>query len=359
MGIEANGGWLRLRFSHHSQRHCLYLGLKDTKLNRIKGIALQLQVQADIEQGIFDDSLLKYRQQLILNRPLTTLNCAELFAKWVQWKSQFCDVRTANWYTSIGKQLSFFGNCLANSINKKQVNDFVFWSCSQGKLAIQKRRLKVIESCWAWAIENDYLKDNPWKEASKLIKRPGKQGPKPFTKDEVESILEGFQEYYPELYPFVRFLLGTGCRLGEARALTWSDLNQDMTICEISRQLSQKGDRSKLVKNGKVRSLFLSESLTALLRNVKAASGGTEMIFQCDGQSIIEWRFYTRWKRVLMLKNIPHRKPYNCRHTFVSHALANGIKPLLIAQQTGHTLKVLFAHYAGYIEPSPKLPELF
>jgi hypothetical protein len=46
-------------------------------------------------------------------------------------------------------------------------------------------------------------------------------------------------------------------------------------------------------------------------------------------------------------------------HTFISHALALGTSASAIAQQTGHSLKILFEHYAGYVDAVPKLPDLF
>jgi len=359
MGVEVNKNWLRIRFTHQGQRYCFNLGLKDTKPNKVKAASVLLQIEADIEEGKFDSSLAKYKPHPTLNKPLNALTCPELFAEWVKWKSAFCDDRTVKWLAAMGKPLSHFEHLPASSISQKQAKDFAALLSSQAKGDTQCRRLSVIKSCWEWAIENNYLSKNPWRETNKLIKASPKQMPKPFTKKEVEAILAGFQENYPELHPFVRFLLGTGCRLGEARALRWLDLSNDFTCCEIATQISQNTKKRKLPKNNKIRSLTLSNSLTDMLRELNSISGGGDTIFQLNCLPIKETDFYYRWRRVLSLKKIPYRKPYNCRHTFVSHALAKGISPPSISQITGHTLKVLFAHYAGYIDANPKLPELF
>ncbi len=64
------------------------------------------------------------------------------------------------------------------------------------------------------------------------------------------------------------------------------------------------------------------------------------------------------WSNILSRLDIPYQKPYNCRHTFISHCLEAGMNPVVVAQITGHDVKVLYDHYAGVVS-LPSLPELF
>jgi len=56
---------------------------------------------------------------------------------------------------------------------------------------------------------------------------------------------------------------------------------------------------------------------------------------------------------------IDYRKPYTSRSTFISHCLAKGMNPMVVAQITGHDPEVLFDHYAGFIDSAPVAPSLY
>jgi len=360
MKVEKNNGRLRLRFSHQGKKYCFYLGLKDSPLNQVKAERIKLQVLEDIENKCFDSSLAKYKPHPALKKPLAELTCAELFSDWMKYKSAFCDSRTIEWYAATANSLQYFGDVPASSINSLQIAEFVTWLKEQpANSETQRRKLESIKACWDWGSENGYLhlSENPWKEALKMVKPAPPPLPNPFTKKEVKAILKGFQADCPNLYLFVRFLFTTGCRTGEARALRWSDLSEDCTRCQIATQLSRKAKR-KPTKNRKIRHLWLPNSLAAELRKLKQVSSG-ELVFTWEGGAVSGDVFYKRWGEVLSSDSISYRKPYNTRHTFVSHALEKGVSPSEIAQQTGHSLKVLFERYAGYIKSNPKLPELF
>lgn len=64
------------------------------------------------------------------------------------------------------------------------------------------------------------------------------------------------------------------------------------------------------------------------------------------------------WRKTLPAAGVTYRHPYCTRHTFISHALARGIKPLTVAEITGHDSQVLFKHYASEIENGLQLPDI-
>ncbi len=55
------------------------------------------------------------------------------------------------------------------------------------------------------------------------------------------------------------------------------------------------------------------------------------------------------WKQILVGCSIEYRRLYALRHSAISHALANGANPIAIAEQTGHSPKVLLETYAHVI----------
>lgn len=78
------------------------------------------------------------------------------------------------------------------------------------------------------------------------------------------------------------------------------------------------------------------------------------------GNSIDDHNFRNRaWKSVLAKVGVEYRKPYNTRHTLISHALDRGMNPVAVAQLTGHDVQTLYENYAGNVNSRPMLPEIF
>ncbi|MFB2878695.1 tyrosine-type recombinase/integrase [Floridanema aerugineum] len=354
--INTNNNYLRLRCTYHGKRYTLALGgLKDTKTNRKKLNALILEIESDIEQEQLDTTLKKYKIQVGDNDRFT---CLELFQQWLKHKANFVDTRTLDWYKVVARNITESDLAERSAeIDNDTATAFYHWlKCSNLKPDTIRRRIEALKACWDWGINRYVVKNNPWAEIGSLIKAPQLDRPQPFTVDEVRKILSGFEEFYPELFPFVKFLLGTGCRLGEARAIEWKDVSADCSKVEIKAQLSRSGKR-KPTKTGKNRVLILPPSLQQMLSSMKGK--GRKLVFAFQGEPISDYGFYSRWRRVLKKIGVEYRKPYNTRHTFVSHCIDDNCNPVEIAQQTGHSVRVLFDHYAGSLGSSPKLPEMF
>ncbi len=47
---------------------------------------------------------------------------------------------------------------------------------------------------------------------------------------------------------------------------------------------------------------------------------------------------------------VRHRRPYNCRHSYASIGLSEGLQPAFLASQLGHTLEVFYRTYATWID---------
>jgi len=119
-------------------------------------------------------------------------------------------------------------------------------------------------------------------------------------------------------------------------------------------------DRGKCkgTKTHKNRTLVCSEPVKSLFNQLKG--GGAQFVFVSDGKPINHRTLGDRWRRVLAEAGVDYRKPYNTRHTFISHALEKGIvSPLTLASQTGHNTQTLFEYYAGSLPNTAKLPEIF
>jgi integrase len=359
VAIESDKDWLRLRFTAQGKRYAFALGLPDTKVNRKIAAARATQIELDILSNNFDRTLTKYRPEKEILSQQKYLSVVEIFDQYLAEKTKQIDRRTLEKYQTVRSHLlNFFGT--ATQIDTKDAESFQ--DSLQGSKHTIKRKLQMLKACWQWAIAEELTTDNPWDKLPGRIRVPASEFPKPFTKEEVQTILTAFQvsSPYNYLYDFVYFLFGTGLRTGEAIGLCWKNVSLDCRGIEVVEMVS-RGVR-KSTKTNKSRQFKLSPEMATILRARRPAIyKPDDLVFpSTSGKPLDDHNFRNRaWKTILDLAKVPYRKPYNTRHTFISHCLAAGMNPMLVAQLTGHDPQVLFEHYAASIESSPSIPSLF
>jgi integrase len=196
------------------------------------------EIERDIAYGQFDPTLVKYKPEIeSRHSPKVT----ELFEKFIAAKSkEVYEQSLIKYHATLGYLKQFFREQQARTVTLDKADKFREW-LSERILPNTKRpmttgtlkeRITLVSACWDWAVEENLIDKNPWKKIVKGIK-PGKTPPpKPFTVDEIKAIIAGFRSdrYYSFYADYVEFMLGTGCRPGEAIALRWKHINDDCSL---------------------------------------------------------------------------------------------------------------------------------
>lgn len=312
--------------------------------------------------GVFDETLEKYKPSSI-NKSNRLLSLQ--ISLFIQAKEKQVYHRTLEKYEATGKQmLEYFGDIPIAQIDVIKAEGFAAWLKQERRLAdiTHKERLTCAAAIWEAAIADGVIESNPWPGLKKQVKVAPKQAPKPFTKDEIVLIIEGFQSdrHYSHYTDFVCFLFGTGVRTGEAIGLQWQHVSEDCSHVWIGESISR--GVQKTTKTNKDRTVPLTPKLRELMRHRKpqvTEPGG--LVFPSPkGLPIDDHNFRNRaWVAVLKKVGVPYRKPYNTRHTFISHCLESGMNPAVVSQITGHNLETLFKNYAGVVNSKPVVPEFF
>ncbi|ACK70914.1 integrase family protein [Gloeothece citriformis PCC 7424] len=358
--IESDKGWLRLRFSVAGKRYAFAVGLPDTLLNRKVVQAKAQQIELDIISGNFDPTLTKYKpEKLSQESKADLLTIPSFFESFMEYKAkEVCSKTMEKYRATYNYLLKFFCDQPVNFLDEAVTEKFMNWQFSQGLSPDQvKRRMEELEACWRW----HKAENNPWEKMGKRIKVPPKQRPKPFSREEINTIIEGFRtdRYYCSYADFVEFLFGTGCRIGEVIGLRWQHISDDCSQIWIGEQLT-RGKR-KAAKRNRARTITLTAKLQNLLIRRKQSNPDPDsLVFTSPkGGAINDHNFRNRaWKKTLTRLGIDYRKPYNTRHTLISHALDLQMNPVMVAQLTGHDVKTLYENYAGNVNSRPTLPEL-
>ncbi|MGL4617664.1 MAG: tyrosine-type recombinase/integrase [Chroococcidiopsis sp.] len=352
---------LRLCWSYGSKRYFLYIGLPDSKVNRGVAERKARQIEGDIATGNFDSTLKKYKSDSQLERERKSVVC--IFQQFTQERAKGLYARSLEKYeTTLNYLTQYFRDKPADTISASCAEQFAKWLSTKTSPITTRQRLILIKACWDWAIRKHLIElHNLWVDVVRQVKVPPKQMPKPFTKEEISTIISAFRSdrYYSHYADFVEFLFGTGCRTSEAIGLRWGHLSDNCATAWIGETLS-RGVR-KPTKTNRARSLSLTARLQAMLLARRPQNPNPdELVFPSPkGEAIDDRNFRNRaWKTILASLKIVYRKPYTTRHTLISHALDLGMNPVLVAQLTGHDVETLYHNYAGNVNSRPMLPEL-
>ena len=174
-----------------------------------------------------------------------------------------------------------------------------------------------------------------------------------FTASERDLIITAFREssYYNCYSDFVEFLFFTGCRPSEAIALEWKHIFKKSIIFEQAATESIAGIAIKPGLKTQSRRQFPvnSQVATILSRLENKNSEKNGYLFPSSKGSLIDFHNFRNraWKMVLKNLDIPYRKPYATRHTFITLCLEAGIDAKDIAQWVGNSSEMIYKHYAG------------
>ncbi len=168
-----------------------------------------------------------------------------------------------------------------------------------------------------------------------LLAEPERR-PKVWTPTELDRLLAVCAEVAPEILPLIVFLANTGCRKGEALALTWDRVDLERGEVQI-----WPGPEWQ-PKNGKPREIGISDALLPWLSSGRKSS---RWVFpSATGERFAFWpkRQFERACEAAGLSGGPHR----LRHTFASAFLSSVPDLGLLAVILGHSDEAVTRLYA-------------
>lgn len=177
----------------------------------------------------------------------------------------------------------------------------------------------------------------------------------PFSREERDLIIQTFASdpYYSHYTCYVRFLFFTGARPNEVIGLQWKHITPKYIRFEQGVVISEDGLVLKDgLKTQAKRSFPITDQVQEILLAVKQDTGSSnpdDFIFVSPrGKFIDQHNFATRaWKSILKKCQIPYRKPYQTRHTFISLCVEAHINSTAIARWTGTSSRMIDKHYGA------------
>lgn len=356
VGLESKAGMLRLRLPRSvnaGKQKYISLGLKDNPENRRKAMLRALEIERDIAAGI---------PITLDKKPDICYDIRELWDRYLEFKKPQIEVTTyLRKYLKISRIVSKLPT--HDPRHTTAIVDYIY---SHHKISTVELALRSLSTCCDWAISRKYLTDNPFHGIAKQIVVDDETYPDPFTSSERDAIISAFDQLKPHYAPFVKFLFLTGCRIGEAIALRWVDIEPDFKSLTFRHSFDSQYKILKKTKTGKSRVFPCNPSLQQVLLSVKSpdAKPSDPVFTRPNGTMIHNSRFITDiWKgrrngkyhhkgvltKLIESGKVSHyRSPYHCRHTFITMALTVSLTISQVAYLVGNSPKTILKHYAGH-----------
>lgn len=359
---------LRFRVRGFSSQFYISTGLKDTKRNREIVRTRRGAIATDISLGQFDPSLERY-QFRATNQPISLSSqiksqhdLKQLWDKFTDFKSsQVAKTTILGKYTSIK---NIINKAPTHSIEKAaEIRD---WLLANYSHHTAWETLKYFSSCCQWSVNSKLITVNPFSDIQ--IAKPKRNREKDdflaFTLEQRDLIIQGFEEHpsYSHYAPLVKFLFFTGCRHGEAFALTWADVNDECNRISITKSCNLNAI-TKGTKNGKRRIFPCQQGskLQQLLLSIRPEyAPKQQLIFTSkDGYPLRTHTLFRFWNKhrlsngvkigvVMELAQkglIPYLHAYSTRHTFATWAIASGCSPDTVAYWIGDDIQTVLKYY--------------
>ena len=235
-------------------------------------------------------------------------------------------------------------NKLADKTNKGEEGAFLYYESLH---ALNKRILQygvVMQAIPFNPAREVILPRNTQKAKREKVKHFENQELKKFL-DYLDSLdLNRYRYYYENtLY---KFLLATGCRINEALALSWSDIDLENSVVHITKTLNYKQETNSPKSKASLRDIDIDQATVSMLKQYRFRQtkeawkiGKSESIVFSDfiheypNNRTLQTRLRTHFKRA----NVTNIGFHGFRHTHASLLLNSGIPYKELQHRLGHS----------------------
>lgn len=225
---------------------------------------------------------------------------------------------------------------------KTALNRAVAWGCLQKNPLSSVKPSKVDNRSVVRYLTDE--EDTRLHEALDAREEKHRQERKNYNQWRKERGYELFPEYsdngfVDHLKPLVLLALDTGMRRGELFNLKWTDVAFDRNMLTI---------QGKTAKSGKTRHIPMTDEVFDILKRWSGNGNKSEYVFPSADGGIMN-NIKTSWTRLLKKAEINNFRFHDCRHTFASRLVMNGVDLNTVRELLGHgsiEMTLRYAHLA-------------
>jgi len=170
--------------------------------------------------------------------------------------------------------------------------------------------------------------------------------------EQLKAVLTALEAEPLPFRALITLFISTGCRRGEALALTWEKVDFDRREILIDKSmiyLPETGIQSGTTKTGNSRKVAIPKETVELLRRLRARQAeerlklgdlwkNSNLVFtRWDGAPMNPGTVNLELDEFCKRHDLPHINPHLFRHSAASILLSNGVDALTVAGMLGHS----------------------
>ena len=278
-------------------------------------------------------------QQALRGDPLATI-----IDEWKEYHFKNINLNTQSGYTAPMKDIKeYFGNKYLDEIKPLDIEQFLFSLYDERKYAKQtlNLRLIVLNQVYEYAQLKGYCQNNPC--APVRVPRNAVKKKRELPKTEaIKKVKENVNDEFG-LLPF--FLLYTGCRVGEALALQYEDIDFKKNLIHINKTVVFDNGIPTIQHHTKTDAGNRSVPLLKPLRSVLKGKGG--YLFSNNGKPLKKGEFYYLWRQYKKRVGV-EITPHQLRHAYATILYDAGLpvkdSQLLLGHNSAEVTQNIYTH---------------
>lgn len=228
-----------------------------------------------------------------------------------------------------------FGKTRLDAITHQRVSAW-FDAASAEKPGAANRAFDILRAMLVAARQWGELGENVPDACANIVKNPRRPVARFLDRDELErlgNVLDAHKAEHPWHVTVIRLLTLTGARLSEVLHLKWDEIGE----------LGEDGASARLedTKTGP-RTVWLGPEATRVLAALPRPEGRVR-VFPKD---LTSQRLYTFWCGIREEAGLPGLRIHDCRHTWASQGVMNGVGLTTVGRMLGHRNRETTAIYA-------------
>lgn len=239
----------------------------------------------------------------------------------------------------------FFGKIRIDELKRSHVKEWIRKSLENFTSKTIRNYLSSVHGVIGVALDHEVIKVNVAKDIKLPVHHPKEV--EPFTPVQVKKLLDNSNEFY-RLFLAIGFY--TGMRRGEIMGLMYSDIDFEAKIIRVKRSITE-GKISTPKTEKSIRSVPIFDDLLPYLKKPK---NSLWLFPNINGSHLTHFGGAKKrqWRLLLEKCDIPYRKLYATRHTFIVSMLKyTDLSILEVAQIVGHTTtQMIVQNYGKYIK---------